>query len=333
MNCRIAIVGAGFCGLAAAIRLQKKARAAVTVFDGRRPYEKASLIASGIIHPFLGQSSRPAYLYEAALREAFQLFDEVKGYSDRPFLNHHGVIKLALTDQHKEIFQRLVETHPEIKKGVWAAPPLKKAFEGIHIPFGKTIFSAKYLDALENYLKALGGKLIQRQVEDLSELKKEYDVIIVAAGKNSPALLKLEGLKINKGQLLVGRFTQPVFISASLSAKGYISPTEHRDVYSIGSTYEHHFTTPLPTQAGKEMILSDASNYLNTAAFSLEAIHVGFRLTKKINGVPLLKRIDDQVVALTAMGSRGLLYHALMAKYLEEHLFLGQPFLKELEVF
>ena len=68
----VLVVGAGFSGLAVACQIQETGLANVTIFDGNKPYEKASMIASGIIHPFPGQNARVAKSNVSLRREWFQ---------------------------------------------------------------------------------------------------------------------------------------------------------------------------------------------------------------------------------------------------------------------
>jgi glycine/D-amino acid oxidase-like deaminating enzyme len=327
---KVAVIGAGFSGLAAAIELQKLG-ILTTIFDGNLPYEKASYIASGIIQPFLGQSSKPAFLFETALEASFALFEEAAKFSKAPFLDSHGVFKLVMKPDQVATFKQLEKNFSGVSFQSFDFYPLNKSHEGIKIDQGKTVYSAIYLTALENYFIYLGGKIERRQIEHLDHVIHDFDHVVVAAGKNTQKLLNLP-IKHHKGQLLIGSFKKRVHLPFSIAAKGYLSPTSDQGLFTLGSTYEHHYTTENPTDIASKLILNDAKEYLMEEDFSIKEIKVGFRVTKKINGIPLIKKLDQKISVISSMGSRGLLYHALAAKILKNHLIYFTPIQPNLEV-
>ena len=327
----IAVIGAGFSGLAVAIYLQLSKKVKVSIYDGDLPNEKASKIASGIIHPFPGKHCRPAKFFKEAIEEAFNLFSIVSSQTNGDWINNNGIYRVALTVEQEIEFYNLVGKFPFVKKCNENFYPLKKGSHGIHISMAKTIFSSCYLNALENFFLSIGGSIIRVQLKSCSEIENKFDHIVVAAGKNSDKLLGLSKLKYHKGQILIGKFSKPINIGLSISGKGYLSPTEIRNEYALGSTYEHQFNEEGPTLYAKEKICSDASEYLHIEDFEVKEIRAGFRVTKKINGIPLVCKIDDKFSVITAMGSRGLLYHAYCAKILKEAILQNKEIPKEFE--
>ena len=329
----IAVVGAGFSGLATAIYLQLSKKVKVSIYEGDLPNEKASKVASGIIHPFPGQHCRPAKFFKEAIEEAFNFFSLISSQKSSDWINNNGIYRVALTAEQEREFYDLVEKFPFVKKCNEDSYPLKKGSHGIHIEMAKTIFSATYLKALENFFLKIGGVIIKRQLKSCSEIIADFDHIVVAAGRNSDQLLGLSKLKYHKGQILIGKFSKPVNIKQSISGKGYLAPTEIKDEYAIGSTYEHRFDEEGPTLYAKEKICSDALSYLHIEDFEVKEIRSGFRVTKKINGIPLVCKIDEKFSIISAMGSRGLLYHAYCAKILKEAILENKEIPKELKDF
>ncbi len=332
-NKKILVIGAGFSGLSAAIRLQQTLKCSVQIFDGSKPYEKASKIASGIIHPFPGQHARPAKFFKEAIQLAFDLFEEAKLFADQPFINHCGIYRICTQETNLNQFQHLIQTYPFVHPFSLDRYPLKSGNKGLKIDLAKTVFAEHYLKALEKFFLAIGGKIDSIQLDSLKEVSKEYDHIVVAAGKNSSQLLNGEYTKFHKGQLLVGKFKNQVDLDLSITGKGYLALTETKGVFVLGSTYEHYFKEESPTEIGKQLILKDAATYLQSEEFETIEIKSAFRTTKKINGIPLCLKLNDKLSTVTAMGSRGLLYHAFCAKVITEAIFNQSEIPDDLKVY
>lgn len=318
MKNSIGVVGAGFSGLSAAIRLQQTNKVSVTVFDGDLPHEKASKVASGIVHPFPGQHSRPAKHFEEAIHEAFLFFAEAGRFSSKPFVHHGSLYRVATSTEQEQEFDQLIFKYPFVQPKAYDEFPLKKGSRGIEITLSKTIYSNVYLEALENWFLALGGKIIRQQVKSIEELNGQYEKVVVAAGKNTPKLLNMPQLKFHKGQILYGKFNRLVSLEGSVAGKGYLALTENEGYFCLGSTYEHHFKEEGPTIDAIDKITRDANTYLEVEEFEVEEIRASYRVTKKINGIPLVCMLSPTLAVVSCMGSRGLLYHALCAKYLKE---------------
>ncbi len=313
---KIAVIGAGFSGLLAAIHLQKEAD--VVVFDGNQPHEKASLIASGIIQPFLGHSAKPAWYWEEALSEAFSVFDEAKRYASTHFLSDVPIIRIPMAKETENQLHQLSQQYPFVHFVEKLADPVKTGLSGYQIDRSKTVFAEAYLQALENWFRALGGIKVERQIYSLKEIEPDFDHIVVAAGKNSGKLLNSSSLSFHKGEILLVKAVAPFKMHQSLTGKGYLALTEKSNQFVLGSTYEHQDKTNGPTLAGRDQILSQAQTYLKMELFEVIEGKSAFRVTKKNQGVPYVQLVSSKYSVLTAMGSRGLLYHALCAKILKE---------------
>jgi glycine/D-amino acid oxidase-like deaminating enzyme len=56
--------------------------------------------------------------------------------------------------------------------------------------------------------------------------------------------------------------------------------------------------------------------YPGAKEFEIVGIQVGVRIAPKIGYWPILQRVDSKTWVFTGLGSRGLMYHALLAKRL-----------------
>jgi glycine/D-amino acid oxidase-like deaminating enzyme len=115
-------------------------------------------------------------------------------------------------------------------------------------------------------------------------------------------------LKINfvKGQVLTCVLEKP--LERSISAKRYIALTPDERVCHLGATYERDFTDDKPCKEIAIDLLKPETEVLDCRA--------GIRVTNPAHYFPILERIDPKTWVVTALGSRGLLYHAYLGKKL-----------------
>ena len=98
---KIAIIGAGFAGLATAYFLAKLGFQ-ITVFHQTTPASRASMIAAGLLHPFPSMQTKLSHEALAALHAAIELLNEIQTNSSELLFNKTGLLKLALNDDQKK---------------------------------------------------------------------------------------------------------------------------------------------------------------------------------------------------------------------------------------
>ncbi len=174
-------------------------------------------------------------------------------------------------------------------------------------PRGGTVFAKRYCEGLH---KLSGVKLHIKKIETLPEA----DAVILAMGagmKNFPKSNRRSiPLRMNKGQALhIKRDAEQ-----SILGDGYLAITETPGICHLGSTYEHDEINDIPDmETAKRLILPRAEKYLG-GPFDIIGVSAGVRVAPPQGHYPVAKHLHDNVFALTAFGSRGLLYHALLAK-------------------
>ena len=101
----IVIIGAGFCGLAAAWYLsQGQQPARIQIFDPEPIGTTTSGLAAGLLHPFAGaHAKRNPRASEgiAASLELFAVAEKALGY---PIVTASGILRLALSEEQKTDF-------------------------------------------------------------------------------------------------------------------------------------------------------------------------------------------------------------------------------------
>jgi glycine/D-amino acid oxidase-like deaminating enzyme len=314
----VAIVGAGFGGLALCWHLSKK-NCQVTLFSAQPIGQGgASSIAAGLMHPYMGEQARRSWHAEEALTASKELLELASHRQDSPVADFSGIIRYALDDAQQEHLIKRCQEYPDI---------LRIDENAFLIKSGVTVYPQLYMEGLWKACQERGASFSCLEIEDMSSLKG-YDAVVLAAGAGSLRFLEWDRFKLKriKGQVLKCRM--PVgLLKQSLIGKGYVALGEHSDLCYIGATFEREFTDELPhTEAAKLELFSKVKSFF-PAVEQLEVLEcrAACRLTREGSYMPIAEKIGDKTWFLGAFGSRGLLYHAFFAKQLSEILLNSRP--------
>ena len=316
---KIAIIGAGFSGLGACYHLLQLG-GDITVFDGKGIGGGASGVASGLLHPYPGEDARLSWNGKDALEETKKLLKLV-GPS---VYKENGILRLALSERQEKAFKKRAQEQDDVEW--WDAEKCKAYAKGVHfvpgifIKSGVTVHASLYLNGLWNVCEKMGA-LFKEENVSLRDLD-EYDHIVVAAGggirdfdfKNGPQL------KFNKGQILACEKPKYWTGNASIIGKGYLAMSENDSRCFLGSTYEKEYLSEeIALGVATDLILSRTSQFIvDTPSFKVLDAKAGIRVCNVKTYHPIISHIDERVTLLTAMGSRGLLYHSYFAKTLAQ---------------
>lgn len=277
---KIAVVGAGYAGLAVAWHLLQK-NVDVTVFDGGLG---ASHVSTGLLHPCPGKKAIPTWRAGEGMEAAIKLLEIAS--SERPVFVRNGILRIAATDEQRKEF----------------------GGDQLWIPEGITVYSRLYLEGLKKACRK--AKFETRWVQNLQELDG-FDAVILTTGAETSQLIDLP-LKKTIGQCLICRWTEP--LSMSLLSSGHITPTEDPELCLVGSTYEHT-DKPDPKKA-LELLDKAALFYSPAKDFKIVEIRSGVRVAPKLGYRPIVAQVNPKTWVFTGLGSRGLIYHALLANEL-----------------
>ncbi|HSX26233.1 MAG TPA: FAD-dependent oxidoreductase [Chlamydiales bacterium] len=308
----IAVIGAGVAGLAAVWYLQQKH--SVTLFDPRGIGGGASGISTGLLHPFPGKQGRRSWAAEEGIKATLELIDVAEKALGRPVCERTGVLRLAVTEEQQRDFR--MQIGPD---AIWQETNSFSPHPALWIPSGMTVYSSLYLQGLWKACETLGAKLEKQAIQTLDDLHN-FDAIVLATGAETlhfPECKHLP-LKITKGQTLLCRW--PEKLPISLLSSGHITPTPDPTLCQIGSTYERIFT-PTPDKA-LELLEKAALFHPPARHFEVVEIKSGVRISPLQGYRPLCTQITPKAWVLTGFGSRGLLYHALLAKELSSQVLL-----------
>ncbi len=295
---KVAIIGAGFVGLALAYQLLKTGQFDVTLFDKKGVGGGASGIAIGLMHPYPGEQSRKSKMAEEGMQATLRLLKVAEERLGAPTFNADGLIRVAFDE---EAAQNLSSYSDVELLGAGR----------FFIKSGVSVFSKRYLEGLYLACQDLGVKLL---IEDIQELPQGFDLVLIAAGAGSLALSKELPLKKVKGQALVCKGKLP---GKNIVGKGYVAKGEKEGEFFLGATYERGpllDETPDVEAALKDLKGKFAQLLPGEAFPEVLECTAAFRVTHPKDYFPLMEKMDDKTWAITAFGSRGLLYHALFAE-------------------
>lgn len=290
---KIAVIGAGFAGLAAAWHLLESSHL-VTLFDEKPLGGGTSGMAAGLMHPFSRnlQSFRPLAI--ESLKATIFLFQEVEKVTGKKVFEK-GLVHVSDTGE--------------------------KSF----IEDGYTVDAKAYLEGLFLSGKKKGLKWEQKAITSLEELSS-FDHVVVAAGFFSQALLDVP-LNPLKGQVaeieldfdLECSQIGPCYV-AKMGTKCYLGATFERGKSLLETDFSFFESDLAPKWESLSPIPWKSLKFLQLRA--------GIRATTR-NRMPIAKVISEKLSLLTGFGSRGLLYHAYFAKLLARSLEDKSSFLSD----
>ncbi len=307
---KIAVVGAGLAGLALAYHLKQiNQDFDISLFD-TPSLKKASDIESGLVHPLVSDGSRFCFEGKKALQSTLRLIDAVEKFSGKTVSLKEPIVKLAWTNREKQNLSLLARKHEGL-----CYDSTNKKFGQLFISCARTIFVKDYLFFLKSLCLNLGVNFIEKVVTP-SELESSYDLVILAMGANVvnyPEITQNLPLQVLKGQTLKVKIQRQ--LPYSTISKGYIAKTKNPNEYFLGSTYERFFDTDQEDiELAKRQILIKLSNILETDQVDVLSCFSAVRVCNKQRHLPIISQIAEKTVVVTALGSRGILYHSFIAE-------------------
>lgn len=308
---KIAIIGAGFCGVALAYHLLQQGHS-ITLYDSRGIGGGASGIAAGLMHPYAGRFANCNWRGQEGMEATKELLGIASSTLGIPVADSCGLMRMALLPDQQVSFKKCALENPE--NVLWKSnqeshslvPGIAQA-SGIFIPGAITVNCPLYLKGLWMACEKLGGKFEQKTITDLNQLDEER--IILATGAHK----ELHNVPITqvKGQIL--EYDYPVVLPIAINSQAYI--VTQFGTCLAGATFEKTFASPEPDLmvAKRDLEPKIRSLYPALSNCKIIACRAGLRASTP-NHLPLVKQINARTWLVTGMGSKGLLYHALFAK-------------------
>lgn len=322
---RIAILGAGFCGTAAAWHLSRRSDTQIVVFDPKGIGGGASGIAAGLLHPYVGANAKLNWRGHEGMSATLQLIDAAEQALHAPVASHTGMLRLAVTAQQEVAYRACADKWDDV---IWLnAEECQREvaglrpYPGIFVRSAVTVDCQRYLQGLWHSCFAQGVQLQQSAVMSLEELQ-HFDRIIVAMGSATTSLPELAHLPITltKGQVLEIAWPQELpKLPYPLNSQAYLLMHPSRSACIAGATFEKKFDSTVPdwARAKQEIIPKLITYFPSLEQAEILDCRAGIRAGTP-NRLPLVTKVTEKCWVFTGMGSKGLLYHALLAKELAD---------------
>jgi glycine/D-amino acid oxidase-like deaminating enzyme len=325
----VAIIGAGFSGLAVAwYLLESHPDLHLTLFDSKGIGGGTSGMAAGLLHPFSGAHAKLNRMGREGMEATLDLLQVASRALERPLFSSQPILRLALTSNQLNDFYACSEKYPADVEWL-SSEKCQSLIPGITQAPGLLIHSAytvqsSYLDGLWQACKGKGAQLEKQTIENLNDLK-EFDLQIIATGAETKQFPECSHLSLTnvKGQILELQWPQELApLPFPLNSHGYLLMNENRQTCLAGSTFEKQAIDSHPNiEIAKQDILPKVIAMMPALqSASIMNCYAGLRAVTP-NHLPLIERIGEKQWVITGMGSKGLLYHALMAKRLAEAIF------------
>ena len=298
----IAIVGAGFAGLATAWYLLEQPNVEVTLIDSIGIGGGASGISAGLLHPYRSNSLELAWRGLEAFHEARRLICSVT-QPTTGLLRLMTSVPPASQDIEPWSYTQCQEKVPHLR-----------AVPGAFLRQALVVDAGAYLRGLWEHCQKKGAKLEISPIDHIDALNA-FDEVVLATGWNMGAIRGIHPPPITpmKGQtLLLENEGYP--LPYALQGRAYlISGAE--DVLTAGATFEREFrdsTVDIATaEAYLRPRLAEFSPLLAELPVRGGRAHIR---AMTASHRPFAERLTPRVICIGGLGAKGLLYHALMAK-------------------
>lgn len=324
---RIAILGAGFCGMAVAWHLSQHPNREIVIFDPKGISQGTSGIAAGLLHPYVGAHAKLNWRGLEGMQATNRLLDVAEKALGAPVCSRNGMMRLAVTPQQVADFALCAEKYPNVcwrsMEECQVSLPMCKPYPGIFIEAAITVDCPNYLKGLWLDCAKRGVSLVQTAVPSLKALD-DYDSIVVAMGAATNTLPELAHLQIKpvKGQVLEFSWPEDVPpLPYPINSHAYLLMNPNNSTCIAGSTFEKDFHNfdPDIDRAKAEIVPKLRDFFPLIDRLPLVSCRAGVRAVMSKRR-PLMIKISDKCWVLTGMGSKGLLYHALFAQELAENI-------------
>lgn len=321
---KIAILGGGMAGVATAYHLLHSGKSVeVVLFDANGIGNGASAVPQALIHCYAGARARLSFRAHDGWDATFQLISAAEAAMERPVAQHSGVLRLAVSQQQRDDFAVAAASYEDVRwcsaeecqelcPGICGAP-------GIWLEQAALVDMKAYLTGLWQCCEALGARLKRQSVGNLQSLGA-FDTIVVATGAATTALPECSHLPITplKGQMLLLR-SPAKLPRCPIASHILLLPQAGSDTILVGSTYERHYRHTAADLAEAEAALLPKAIALFPPLAQAEVLGIftALRASAPLHR-PLVERLSAHCWIFTGLGSKGLLWHALLAKELAQ---------------
>lgn len=313
---RIAIVGGGMAGCAAAYLLQQYDAECILYDSAGELAAKGSGNSLGLYNPrFAAEWTAEAEFYKESFELALQVFPTLGAEID---WRQCGALHLMTNEQKTKRFYKMAKNWPwaeDMMQLVSAAEAseiagVKVDHEALYLPQSGAV-SPRALCAAY----AGGVEIRAEEVTDIDAL--DADIVVLACGT---AMTEMTGLPLKsvRGQVTdIQGSNVSTALKTALCYSGYMMPADTRGVHHIGSTFQRWLdhTDVLPEDDQDNISKFTAAVPSLAGDYKVVDHRAGLRVAAP-DHMPVIGRLRDNIYVSAAHGSHGILSSLMGAKIL-----------------
>lgn len=332
-------MGLGIAGLNICHQLEKAGKSFIVIDNC--PENSASLIAGGIYNPIALKRKLKSWMVDELfpiMVETHQELDEKLGIQS---LHHDFPILKPISSKDevtewKQVIEegRLFPYVDSIEETVPAGPFKSDVFASVTIKKSGFVRIEKLLLAYREYLKE-SGKLMDEDFDyssvklhqngiDYKEIKT--DRIVFSEGRfiSENPYFSWVPFKPTKGQILSVKADSSLTPDRIYNQQFLLFPTEEKDIFKLGATYEWDKLDEIPTAASTQELLAKAKKTLRVQFEVLEekaAIRPTVIDRRPVIGV---HPEHENLFLFNGMGTKGVMIAPYFAKHLIDFIYDNQ---------
>lgn len=322
---KIAVVGAGLCGLSVTWHLiHKNPSLSITLFDPLNPKERTSSLAN-LLYPYIGIKSKRSWRGDLAFDKASNMIETLQQQSPFPFYSKKGLLKIPSNPSQLRDFEKATTLYDDLN--TVTDPFFKKP--ALWINKALQVESDLYLETLCNSCIEKGVRYEKALFHEKD--KENFDLIIYASGEKAKKFFKQTKCSLLKGQALILKRRKNLSVDFPIIYDGlHLIPSFDQKTVYVGNTFEREFDSLIPSKETAIELLFEKllKLYPKVSRVDILEVKAGVRFNHA-NRLPKIGRLDTKEYLFTAMGSKGLLYHSFLAELLSNHILEGQTIPKE----
>ncbi|WP_165943069.1 FAD-dependent oxidoreductase [Gordonia zhaorongruii] len=323
----LSVIGGGVIGLSCALAAAD-AGWAVSVFDAGAS-RRAAQVAGGMLGCFGEGHPGEAGLLDIAAASVARWPAFVDRLADPGIMTARDSLLIAasaadlaqLDEQVRFVRARIPDAAPRLVRSTAAElrasePGLARGIAGGYFAVGEgAVDNRRLLDALGSTLRAAGVRFVDACVADPAQASG--DQVLITAGLDSPAVAAAAGAEVavrgEKGEILRLRRTRWSVPPPGHVVRGrwhgrtvYLVP--RADGLVLGATqYESvDHADRAPIAGGVSDLLADGGELMpGLRTYELAEVSAGIR-PSSVDGLPIVRRLDDRVLVATGHGRNGI---------------------------
>lgn len=337
MQLPILIIGQGLAGTLLSFELHRQQIPFLVIDDGFN--SSASVVASGVMNPVTGRQAHVTWQVDLFFEKAIKTYQSLETLLGIELVKKTPIISCPNNAEMRLAYDK------QLNDGSKYIHPVEEPFAYLHQPFGKVALQPSYLINVHSLLYAWRHFLQQQNLlktakfnEEFLELQENsvqyqgerFSKIIYANGAAAASSTYWQKLPfaLNKGEALL--LDIPALAKEYLYKSGIFSVIPwHDNQWWIGSSYDNHFTTPLPTSVFAQQKLNQLANFIALPA--TQTAHLAAIRPSTVDRRPMVGFHPNWGVLglFNGLGTKGVSMAPSLAESLVQNIVSGVPLLVE----